>query len=134
MGVNMDMSDPRWPSLREAARRFLRVDSCRLSVPKEFVNNAWDLIQLISDNVPAKTGLPSVIEGPLSIEGLAHFGSDEPSLEVCWVPNTDWYEFEDQVKFLLEAGYPGCAGCGGETSESEWNESSRRTIFQQEKY
>ena len=73
--------------------------------------------------------LNQVIEGDFNIVGIAYFGKDQPSLETCWVPNCTWDEFKIQVLDLLEAGYPGCVGCGGPGAEEEWNEQSRRRQF-----
>ena len=122
----MDITDVRWPSLREAARRFLREEGCTLSVPQEYEDRAWDLVQKISDNVPSKLDLPEVIIGDLSVVGLAQIGGMRPEIEVCWVPDSNFSDFEEQVLDLLEAGYPGCIGCGGPGSEGEWNEALRR--------
>jgi len=125
----VDMSDPRWPSLREAARRFLRIDGCTLSVPEGLEKNAWDIVQMIADNVPSKLDLPKVVNGELAIVGFAQIGGIEPPLDICWVPNCGWSEFAEQVLDLLEAGYPGCIGCGGPGAEEEWNEEIRRGQF-----
>ena len=128
----MDITDVRWPSLREAARRFLREDGCTLSVPQEYEGRAWDLVQKISDKVPAKLDLPEVIIGELRVVGLAQIGGIMPEIEVCWVPDSNYSDFEEQVLDLLEAGYPGCIGCGGPGSEGEWNESLRRAEIEAE--
>ncbi|MAX46216.1 MAG: hypothetical protein CMB24_05395 [Euryarchaeota archaeon] len=125
----MDMSDPRWPSLREAARRFLREDGCTLSVPEGLEKDAWEIVQMIADHVPSKLDLPKVVNGELAIVGLAQIGGLEPPLDICWVPNCGWSEFSEQVLDLLEAGYPGCIGCGGPGAEEEWNEEVRRGQF-----
>jgi hypothetical protein len=125
----MDMSDPRWPSLREAARRFLREDGCTLSVPVGLEKDAWEIVQMIADHVPSKLELPKVVNGELAIVGIAQIGGLEPPLEICWVPNCGWSEFSEQVLELLEAGYPGCIGCGGPGAEEEWNEEVRRGLF-----
>ena len=125
----MDMSDPRWPSLREAARRFLREDGCTLSVPKGLEKDAWAIVQMIADHVPSKLDLPKVVNGELAIVGLAQIGGLEPTLDICWVPNCGWSEFSEQVLDLLKAGYPGCIGCGGPGAEEEWNEEVRRGQF-----
>jgi len=129
MGPKVDMKDPRWPSLREAARRFLREDDCILSVPSKYSKEAWTLIQSISDHIPSKTSLPSVVEGEFKIIEMAYFGVEEPHDEICWVPLCNWTDFFEQVTDLLEAGYPGCIGCGGPGAEGEWNESFRRSQF-----
>jgi len=123
------MSDPRWASLREAARRFLREDGCTLSVPEGLEKDAWEIVQMIADHVPSKLDLPKVVNGELAIVGLAQIGGLEPPLDICWVPNCGWSEFSEQVLDLLEAGYPGCIGCGGPGAEEEWNEEVRRGQF-----
>ena len=128
----MDITDVRWPSLREAARRFLREEGCTLSVPQEYEDRAWDLVQKISDNVPSKLDLPEVIIGDLSVVGLAQIGGMRPEIEVCWVPDSNFSDFEEQVLDLLEAGYPGCIGCGGPGSEGDWNEAIRRAEIEAE--
>ncbi len=128
----MDITDVRWPSLREAARRFLREDGCTLSVPQEYEDRAWDLVQKISDKVPAKLDLPYVAIGELSVVGLAQIGGMMPEIDICWVPDSNFTDFEEQVLDLLEAGYPGCIGCGGPGSEGEWNESLRRAEIEAE--
>ena len=129
MGPNVEMSDPQWPSLREAARRFLKAEGCELSVPKDFAKQAWDLVQSISDNIPSRLSLPNVIEGDFMAEGLFQLGGEEPSLEICWIPDCSWHDFSEQVLELLEAGYPGCVGCAGPGAEGEWNEAVRRRQF-----
>ena len=126
---NVDMNDPRWPSLREAARRFLREDGCTLSVPIELERDAWGIVQLVADHVPSKIDLPKVVIGELAVIGLAQIGGLEPPIEVCWVPDCGWEEFSEQILDLLEAGYPGCIGCGGPGAEEEWNEEFRRGQF-----
>lgn len=129
----MDITDVRWPSLREAARRFLREDGCTLSVPQEYESRAWNLVQKISDKVPAKLDLPDVTIGELRVIGLAQIGGPKPEIDICWVPDSNFSEFEEQVLDLLEAGYPGCIGCGGPGSEGEWNEVIRRAEIQSKK-
>ena len=125
----MQLDDPLWPSLREAARRFLREDSCKLIVDEKYHKNALQLVQNVADYVPSKIHLPTVEIGIFSIVNQAFFGTDEPSLDVVWVPNCTWKDFEEQVLDLLNAGYPGCVGCGGPGSEGPWDEASRRSEF-----
>ena len=122
----MQINDLRWPSLREAARRFLRTEGCNMRVPKEHETDAHDIIQLISDYIPERLDLPIVSIGILSSEGLFQIGGLEPGIGTCWVPEATWSDFEQQVIELLQAGYPGCVGCGGPGAEGEWNEVLRR--------
>jgi hypothetical protein len=129
MPLNMDMSDERWQSLREAARRFLKADGCVLQVSIDNVTDAHKVVQAIADNIPSKINLPTIIEGELGVDGLFRIGGDEPSLKSCWVPGGTYEEFEEQVFDLLEAGYPGCVGCAGPGAEGVWDEKSRRANF-----
>ena len=132
MDTIVDITDVRWPSLREAARRFLREDGCTLSVPEHLIEEAWQIVQKISDHVPEKLNLPSVVTGDLRVIGLAQIGGKEPTEDICWVPNSNWDEFSAQVLDLLSAGYPGCVGCGGPGAEGVWNELARREEIQQQ--
>ena len=129
MGVIVQMTDPRWPSLREAARRFVKAEGCVLSVPQIHMTEAWTMVQLISEHIPARLHLPSVVEGNIMVANLFQVGGPEPDIGTCWVPNCEWNDFYVQVVDLLEAGYPGCVGCGGPGAEEEWNEFSRRALF-----
>jgi hypothetical protein len=125
----MDMGDERWQSLREAARRFLKVEGCVLQVSKENVDDAHAVVQSIADKIPSRIDLPTIVEGELGVDGLFKIGGSEPSLETCWVPNGTYEEFEEQVLDLLEAGYPGCVGCAGPGGEGVWDEKARRANF-----
>jgi hypothetical protein len=125
----MQMSDVRWPSLREAARRFLKTESCVLWVDKINIQSATYLVQSIADHIPARLQFPQIEIGILGVENLFQIGGDKPNAETCWVPNCGWADFEEQVLELLEAGYPGCVGCAGPGAETEWDEHSRRRLF-----
>ena len=126
LGSNVQITDPRWPSLREAARRFLRTEGCNLQVSPENIKEANEIVQAIADHIPARLNLPVISVGLLSSEGLFQIGAHEPEIDICCVPDATWTDFKSQVIELLEAGYPGCIGCGGPGSEGVWNESARR--------
>ena len=123
------MTDARWPSLREAARRFLKSENCILSVKENDIESANVLIQAIADHIPARLVFPLLKIGSLSAEGIFQIGGEEPADTICWVPNCGWIDFEQQVLDLLEAGYPGCVGCAGPGAEGEWDEDARRRLF-----
>ena len=60
---------------------------------------------------------------------VAYIGLTEPEINVRWVKmNIDegWGEILIACRELLEAGYPGCIGCGGPNSELPWNEAKNR--------
>ena len=40
-----------------------------------------------------------------------------------------WEDFERRVLHLVEAGYPGCIGCGGPGKDDEWDEEENRIEF-----
>ncbi len=129
MPPNMEMSDVRWPSLREAARRILKQEGCILRVPQGNLHEAHSLTLAIGDKIPERIKLPTIEIGDLSCDGLFQIGGPEPELSICWVPNANWEDFHEQVMELLEAGYPGCVGCAGPGAEGAWDEASRRREF-----
>lgn len=130
-------------SISEAARRLLRTDNCTLEVPSEFTQQANSLALHISDSLPALIREPQVLsevgwnylcvrsEGEL----IARIGGPEPPLTVCWIPagrgdcEEPWQLLQQLVRDLLEAGYPGCVGCGGPAATEPWDEPARRGAF-----
>ena len=126
----MDMDDLRWPSLREAARRFLRSEKIVIAVPAYDRFTAMGLVQSIADNIPERLSLPAITDGLHAVKGLFQLGGQEPNLETCWVPGDHlWNDFVANCVELLEAGYPGCEGCAGPGADEEWNEAARRVKF-----
>ena len=131
-----------WPAVREAARRILREDSLIIRTPVRFVEDLDRLILLMGDAQPSKLSFPSVIEvnapfidveqrneAPTESTHLARLGPKEPTVDVCWIPlATDdaWAAIFEACEDLLEAGYPGCVGCGGPNSELPWDEKKFR--------
>ena len=43
-----------------------------------------------------------------------------------------WKDFERRVLHLVEAGYPGCIGCGGPGKDDVWNEGENRIKLRKE--
>lgn len=131
-----------WPAVREAARRILREDSLIIRTPVRFVEDLDRLILLMGDAQPSRLSFPSVIEvnapfidveqhneAPTESTHLARLGPKEPTVDVCWIPlATDdaWAAIFEACEDLLEAGYPGCVGCGGPNSELPWDEKKFR--------
>ena len=55
-------------------------------------------------------------------------------LEIIWIQNSPklfWIDFEMRIIKLVDAGYPGCIGCGGPGSEETWNEQQNRFLSRQ---
>ena len=132
MACIVDMSDTRWASLREASRRFLKEEGVILEVPAEDKTAALHLVQSIADYIPSRLALPNIIQHDSkfqTVQGLFQLGGPEPNVETCWIPGEVWNDFLESCLDLLEAGYPGCVGCGGPGAEGPWNEESRRRSF-----
>ena len=64
-------------------------------------------------------------------------GPEEPNnIDCLWIPteiSTFWEDFENKILHLVEAGYPGCIGCGGPGSEEVWNENKYRIQIRENK-
>jgi len=133
----MQVSDVRWPSLREAARIILRTADIEITTPAEFTVLSKKLIYSISEHIPARAIFPKIGSGQQFI-GIANrefvrLGGEQPPLEVCWIPGDEeklWTSLFDSCEDLLQAGYPGCIGCGGPGSEEKWDEKNRRLEMQ----
>lgn len=126
----MDQSDARWGSLREAARRFLRTEGVRLGVPVHDRFSALKLVERIAEKIPERHQLPQIVEGFHKAEGLFQLGGEAPNEKLCWVPgNHLWNDFVSTCDELLEAGYPGCQGCGGTAALQTWNEVGKRKMM-----
>ena len=69
-----------------------------------------------------------IIENNEEIIGI--ISKHEPMrLEIIWIENSPilfWIDFEMRIVELVEAGYPGCIGCGGPGSEEAWDEEKNR--------
>lgn len=131
-----------WPAVREAARRLLREDSLIIRTPARFVKEIDRLVLMMGDAQPSRLSFPFLIEaeipsidleqekdGTTKPRHIVRLGPEEPAIDVCWIPlETDdaWAAIFDACEDLLEAGYPGCVGCGGPNSELPWDEAKSR--------
>ena len=134
----MSPDDERWPAVREAARRILRTASVRLSVVGHHLSDAHNLVSAIAEANPAQLSLPDVVESSTNLVLDAETGQ----ILVTWnrTPELDALLFQDfgphgvtvkdvfsMAHGLVEAGYPGCLGCGGPGLEAPWDELAWRT-------
>ena len=134
----MRITDPRWPAVREFARILLRTEALVVHGPKWLGVKIHALSVRLGDVQPSRTVFPAFEEDDddkisLMLGGtdrmLAQCTIDEPSLETVWVPmetDTGWTSVSSVVEDLLNAGYPGCLGCGGSNTEGEWDETNSR--------
>ena len=134
----MRPDDVRWPAVREAARRILRTPRVVMAVMEEDLGSAHRLVSAISEANPAQLSLPEVrIAGTTMIMDV---DADAPL--VAWGTAADTrallfqsegvlsVRFEDvaaMAQTLIEAGYPGCLGCGGPGLEDPWDEEAWRS-------
>ena len=141
-GYHMRMDNDLWPVVRESSRRILRLENILFQIPKKFVEEFTFLCEKISDNIPSRLVFPEIecVEKDVIIilhrksentehQKIIEIGTVEPSVDVCWIE----CEIEDGWKWLietcielLEAGYPGCTGCGGPNSERNWDQKKFR--------
>jgi hypothetical protein len=130
-------------SLWEISRRALRSEKLRFSFERKTKIDLQKLSNAISDSAPSIilemdkdekiTGDQIIIRNNGKIIGL--ISQSEPRDTDClWIPNEInkfWNDFEKRVLHLVEAGYPGCIGCGGPGSNNEWDEEQNRIEFRE---
>ena len=133
----MRPDDVRWPAVREAARRLLRTTSVAFEVLEVDLETAHRLVSAISDTNPGRMELPVVYPST----SVCIRDTEEDLRLVTWEHTTDHrsllfssegrhsVSFQDVAAMahsLLEAGYPGCLGCGGPGLEDPWDEEAWR--------
>ncbi|MBT4391144.1 MAG: hypothetical protein HOJ64_01560 [Euryarchaeota archaeon] len=130
-------------ALWEICRRTLKSEKLNFIIDDKLEVNIQDLNNKISDLAPTvlldvrKTKSTNsneiIIESNEEIIGI--ISKREPRrLDVIWIQNSPklfWIDFEMRIIKLVEAGYPGCIGCGGPGSEEIWNEQHNRFLSRQ---
>lgn len=145
IGHTMRIDEPLWPVVRETARQILRCENIVLKIPERFTNDFQQLLLEMSDFQPAKIEFPVMTVGMMdevfihqkmdnqnSNLLIAYIGLIEPETHVRWVKmkvEEGWNEIMLACRELLEAGYPGCIGCGGPNSELPWDEEKNRATL-----
>ena len=131
-------------SLWEISRRALKSEKLKFSFDKGTKIDIQNLSNSISDSAPS-----IIIDIKKDIEGINNqimifdeermiglISEKEPDDFGCiWIPSgakTFWEDFERRILHLVEAGYPGCIGCGGPGKDDEWNEEENRIEFRKE--
>lgn len=132
----MEMNHPLWPVVRESARRMVKSEDIIINAPDRFSDLIDDLSDKISENIPQRVTFPihetsknneisvySTINGIRQV--IVYIGITEPDISVCWIKMSidDGFTAVLHSCFqLLQAGYPGCVGCGGSAQEGRWDE------------
>ena len=132
-------------SLWEISRRALRSEKLKFSFDEKTKINIQKLSNLISDSAPSIIiemnkdgyGKNNHIEIFNNEKRIGIIGLEEPNnIDCLWIPtdiSTFWEDFENKILHLVEAGYPGCIGCGGPGSEEAWNENKYRIQIRENK-
>jgi hypothetical protein len=128
-------------TLWEISRRVLKSEKLIFSLDEGTNIDIQNLSNSISDYAPTviidfkicKGGKIDQIIIANDNKILGFVGKDEPMETDCiWIPYSSkefWKDFERRILYLVEAGYPGCIGCGGPGTDDEWNEINNRKEF-----
>ena len=125
-------------ALWEICRRVLKSEKLNFIIDEHLDVNIQELNNKISDLAPtvllditkskSMNSKEIIIENNKEIIGI--ISKHEPKqLEIIWIENSPilfWIDFEMRIVELVEAGYPGCIGCGGPGSEEAWDEEKNR--------
>lgn len=137
----MRITDPRWPAARELSRMILRTEELTIIGPQWLREHVELLIVRLGDVQPSRTSFPGFMPGdfdeirvcsPLPTKTMAVCGITEPPIDVLWLSmgvDEAWECIRSITDDLLNAGYPGCLGCGGPHSEEPWNEAKSRSAI-----
>jgi len=139
---DMRMDNDLWPVVRESARRILRLEKILFKTPSKYLEDFRNLCEKISDKIPSRLVFPDIeiietndIEvyhrnnNTGRFDNIIHIGKSEPDIDVCWIEfdlDQGWKWLMETCFELLDAGYPGCIGCGGPNSERNWDEEKFR--------
>jgi len=138
----MRITDPAWPAVQEAARMMLREDGRTIEAPASLHLSIQELILKMGNNMPARQTFPKVIlceqdsivfMTQTEIHPRFFCGLKSPPIHTLWIPfeaSNIWSDLERAMHDLLDAGYPGCLGCGGHDAEEEWDEDASRKRMQ----
>jgi len=142
-GHDMRMDNDLWPVVRESARRVLRLENISIKLPQKLKSSFQKLCEEISQHIPSRLIFPEVEFGDFEsieikllepeidlTEVIVVIGMIEPDENICWIESDiiqGWTWLLESCNDLLEAGYPGCLGCGGPNSEEPWNELDYRS-------
>ena len=137
-GHDMRMDNDLWPVVRESARRIIRLENTLFKTPENLVEDFKNLCNQISENIPSRLVFPNIeIIDANNVEiyhrsqeheeyqKIIEIGFLEPNTDVCWIEcdiEQGWNLLLESCFELLNAGYPGCVGCGGPNSERIWDE------------
>ena len=135
------ITDPRWPVVREIARTLLRSTDVVVVGPEWLSSKVHELGTKIGDAIPSRSRFPAfcasdeptlLMTSQQQEHPLVACGAEEPDLPTIWLPmdaTEAWGTIVGVAEDLLQAGYPGCLGCGGPNAEQPWDEEASREVL-----
>mgnify|MGYP001186650369 FL=1 len=129
-------------AIDEWSRRFLRSVTITLGAPQIHHERFIDLHNMKNEAVPSVYSTFDVIEnneGCLDLlvdqQLIGRIGNEPPSHDAVHVPTDNLNNvldlIDESIQRLIQAGYPGCVGCGGEDALEPWDEFASRVRLSQ---
>ena len=129
-------------AIDEWSRRFLRSVTITLEAPKIHHERFIDLHNMKNEAIPSVYSTFNVIENneaclDLRVDErlIGRIGYEPPSHDTVHVPTKDLNIvldlIEASIQKLIQAGYPGCVGCGGKDALEPWDEFASRVRLSQ---
>ena len=138
----MEPDSPLNRAIQEWSRRFLRGSKISLTAPVIHHERFTELHLMKNEAIPSVYSTFNILDNKESNLDLwedgqliGRIGTSPPSNEVVHVP-TDNIEtilsrLDETIQSLIQAGYPGCVGCGGQDALETWDESASRLRLSQ---
>ena len=125
-------------AMREWSRRFLRNSEILTKSTKDLSDKILNLHYYFNDKAPSQySQIQQEIINEDSIYLYANNqligqvgGEISREMTSVYIPADDvsveWNHLERIILELIDAGYPGCVGCGGPDADEEWDENKNR--------
>mgnify|MGYP001269157371 FL=1 len=125
-------------AMREWSRRFLRNSEILTKSTKDLSDKILNLHYYFNDKAPSQY---SQIQQEIINEDSIYLytnnkligqvgGEISREMTSVYIPADDvsveWNHLERIILELIDAGYPGCVGCGGPDADEEWDENKNR--------
>ena len=129
-------------AIDEWSRRFLRSSSITLETPRIYHERFSELHQMKNEAIPSVYSSFKIKESNEECLNLhdddrliGRIGSEPPSYDAVHVPtysiDSILDTIDESIQKLIQAGYPGCIGCGGKDALEPWDEKASRVRLSQ---
>lgn len=126
----------------EWSRRFLRSSSITLEAPRNYHQRFSKLHSMKNEAIPSVYSTFNICETIVECFDLyddgrliGRVGSIPPSYDVVYIPTESiesmLAKIDESIQKLIQAGYPGCVGCGGKDALEPWDEHASRVRLSQ---